>query len=147
MCLIVVKDETQFAQKYSDWHRVFSLAGRGFKALMEVLKVMFGNNCSFTKRYLKITSLSDSEDSGTAEYELDHFRVCTDFNLLLLMCVFFYSSAAFVLPLTPRFLPLLSFPSIPASHHQLPEELSFWIAALSVHPVRLRDGVVISRGH
>lgn len=54
------------------------------------------------------------------------------------MCVFLYSSAAFVLPLAPRFLPLFLPPSSP-SLHQLPEELSVWIAALSVQPVRLRD--------
>ncbi len=61
----------------------------------------------------------------------------TDFNLLLLLCVM----CVCVLLLLSGFC-LASHPqdsSLPPSLHQLPEELSVWIAALSVQPVRLRD--------
>lgn len=57
-----------------------------------------------------------------------------------------YSSCVCVCSFTPqRPLSCLSppdsslFSSLPPSLHQLPEELSVWIAALSVQPVRLRD--------
>ncbi len=61
MCLIVEKDETQFTRKYSNWHRVVPRQKKDFGVLMEVLKVlkvMFCNNRSVTKRYRRIT-LSD----------------------------------------------------------------------------------------
>lgn len=79
------------------------------------------------------------------------FRQFADFNFLLLLFVF--SNASFCRASHPSSTPpppdssfLPSFlPSLPTSPfplpppQQLPEELSVWIAALSVQPVRLRD--------
>lgn len=102
---------------------------------MEVLKVMFGNNCSVTKQNHFIIRCGGFFKFREAAVRwviwVDDFRVFTDFNLLLLLLVC-------------SFTPLLSSLSppdscLPPSLHQLPEELSVWIAALSVQPVRLRD--------
>lgn len=69
---------------------------------------------------------------------MDWFRELT--LIYSLSCESCHFSAAFLLPLTPMFIPLPFFPPfIPPSFYQLPEELSVWIAALSVQPVRLRD--------
>lgn len=99
---------------------------------MDVLKVMFGNNCSVTKQNDVIIRCFVFLNPGKQQScWVDDFRVFADFNLLLLL---------FVCSFTPL-LSSLSPPdsSLPPSLHQLPEELSVWIAALSVQPVRLRD--------
>lgn len=70
----------------------------------------------------------------TAVRSVNYFRLFTPFNLLLMLCVFFTQWLLLRLP-RPQIPPLC----LPLSLHQLPEELSVWIAALSVHPVRLRD--------
>lgn len=135
MCLIVVRRDS-ICLKIFKLAPCVSSAERGFWALMEVLKVMFGNNRSVTKRYLRITLLSDDfvkfRKLLNQSCRVDYLRVFT------VVCVFFCSSAAFVLPPFPLIPPSFP-PSLPPSLHQLPEELSVWIAVLLVQPVRLRD--------